>query len=190
MPKQLNPQQYCCENTIINDVRSSLVSVPACYRKLTVCMANRATNNCINNGQQSNRNSFINAINIYYENNIRCPWTLSTNLHFCVCSLMEVNEPTVLSDCESSEVLVIVSLTISVFRDVTMCCCMGSSQHFKGIWCLSLQYRMIGPSGPLTPESLSQIPLTSRLISLPFPQNNLSCLNKRCSHTLPSTNEN
>ena len=81
MPKQLNRQRYCCENChhgIINDVCSSLVSMQACRRKLKVCLANRATNNCINNGQQSNRISFINAINIYYENNMCCPWTLST----------------------------------------------------------------------------------------------------------------
>jgi len=80
MPKQLNPQQYCCENRhhAISNVRPSLVSLPACCRKLTVCMANRATNNCINNGQQSNRNNFISATNIYYENNICCPRTMST----------------------------------------------------------------------------------------------------------------
>jgi hypothetical protein len=80
MPKQLNPQRHFhenCHHTIINDVCSSLVSVQACCRKLTVCLANKATNNCINNGQQSNRNGFINAINIYYENNTHCPWTLS-----------------------------------------------------------------------------------------------------------------
>jgi hypothetical protein len=58
------------------------------------------------------------------------------------------------------------------------------------MWCLSLQYYMVGPPGPLTPESSSQILLTSRLISLPSPQNNLSCLNTRCSHTLPSKNDN
>lgn len=79
MPKQLNPQRYCCENchhAIINDICSSLVSVQACHRKLTVCLANTATNNCINNSQQ--RNGFINTINIYYENKMCCPRTLST----------------------------------------------------------------------------------------------------------------
>jgi hypothetical protein len=50
-------------------------------------LANTATNNCINNGQQSNRNGFINAINIYYENNMRCPWTVD-------CTLSSENSPT------------------------------------------------------------------------------------------------
>lgn len=115
MPKQLNPQRYCCKNchhAVINYVCSSLVSVQACCRKLPVCLATRATNNCISNGQQSNRNGFINTINIYYKNNTRCPRTLSIvpllQKTFCPCSLREVNEPTVISNCESSEVLVIV----------------------------------------------------------------------------------